>query len=260
MVRSLGLLEAWRSRRRPPTTYRPGVTVLTVNWNSSSFVKVLVDAVRASSPASTEILVVDNGSTDDSRDYFASRDDVRTVLLSRNFGHGVALDIGVGHVDTEYLAVLDVDAFPISSDWLDRAIEDLNAGARIVGAHMHRNFVHPCFLVTRTQMVHEFDLTFRPVGSLATRDSAAPLFLDVAEAMSQRVLIKFGGSGALRFYEVTSRRGPGNAGEVYGDLVYHNQYATQGRHHDLALQIFAEAVDKYHPSLSKSVSDGHDAT
>jgi hypothetical protein len=36
-------------------------------------------------------------------------------------------------------------------------------------------------------------------------------------------------AGALRFFEITSQRGPGDVGTVFGDLVYHNFYATRFR-------------------------------
>ena len=82
--------------------------------------RVPLDAIRAMSPRDTEIVVVDNGSSDGSIDFLRSRRDVRVMALPSNLGHGVALDLGVARVRTEYLAVLDVDAFPISDRWLPR--------------------------------------------------------------------------------------------------------------------------------------------
>ncbi len=234
--------------RRRPSRYRPGSTVITVNWNSLQFLRRMLDATVAMSPPGTEFLVVDNGSTDGSVEYLRGRSDVQTLHSPVNVGHGVALDLAVPRVDTEHVAILDVDAFPISDRWLDESLAALEAGAKVAGAHMHRNFVHPCFLVTRTATVHEFGLTFRPVGSLARR-RAAPLFLDVGEALSQRVLIRFGGGAALHFFEPTSVRGPDGTGTVFGGLVYHNQYATQGSHQDSALDVFEEAFSQYHHDL-----------
>ena len=223
--------------------------MVTVNWNSLPFLRVMLDATRAMSPPDTEILVVDNDSSDGSGDYLRQRGDVRLMHLPTNVGHGVALDLAIAAVDTEYLALLDVDAFPISDHWLAESIAALTDGAQIAGARMHRNFVHPCFLVTRTRLLHEYGLTFRPVGSLAVSKKKAPLFFDVGEALTQRVILKFGGGGAIRFFEITSLRGPGNAGQVFGDLIYHNLWATHGNRRDEALELFREAVDQYHPGL-----------
>lgn len=248
-VRSVGAAVAWARRPRSKATYRRGVTVVTVNWNSLPFLRMMLDATQRMSPPGTEFLVVDNGSSDGSVDYLLQRNDVRVMRLPTNVGHGVALDLAIATIDTEYVAVLDVDAFPISEHWLSDSIDELESGAQIAGARMHRNFVHPCFLVTRTRVLHEYGLTFRPVGSLANRGTKAPLFLDVGEALTQRLIVKFGGGGAIRFFEITSLRGPGNAGQVFGNVVYHNLWATHGDRRPEALELFREAVDQYHPGL-----------
>lgn len=256
MVRSTGAGVARVRRYRAPKTYRPGCTVVTVNWNSLAFLRLMIEAIRATSPTDTEIIVFDNGSSDGSLEYLRSRSDVRTMRSPVNLGHGVALDLAVAAVDTEYLVVLDIDAFPISDRWLPESLAALDAGAQVAGARMHRNFVHPCFLVTRTPLVHRYGLTFRPVGSLSNRDSEAPLFLDVGEALSQRMIVKFGGGQALHFFEITSVRGPGGTGAVFGDVVYHNQFATQGSHQSSARQVFEEEFDRYHPGLrAESAAD-----
>lgn len=248
-VRTAAAAGAWVLRRRPARAFRPGVTVVTVNWNSLSFLRPMLDATRAMSPPDTEILVVDNGSTDGSVEHLRQRGDVRVVPLPVNVGHGVALDIGTALVETEHVAVLDVDAFPVSAQWLEQSLDALGAGAKVAGARMHRNFVHPCFLVTSTRLLRDHDLTFRPVGSLARLETRAPLFLDVGEALAQRVIVKFGGGMALHFFDITSLRGPGMAGAVFGGLVYHNMFATQGSGRDGAVAYWHEALVEHHPDL-----------
>lgn len=250
VVRRAGAGVARLQRTRTPSHYRTGTTVLVVNWNSLWFLRRTLGAVRAMSPPATEIIVVDNGSTDGSRTFLRDRQDVRALLLPVNVGHGVALDLGAARVETEYLAVLDVDAFPISDRWLDESISALEDGAQIAGARLHRNFVHPCFLVARTSVLHQYGLTFRPEGSLSRYATRAPLFLDVGEALSQRILVKFGGGRSLHFFEATSAVGPGLAGAVFGGLVYHNMYATQGIHQSSAEAMFGQAFEEHHPQLA----------
>ncbi len=244
-LRGIGITMAARRRRRRPTRYRPGVTVLTVNWNSLSFLRVMLDAVRALSPLEVEIVVVDNGSSDGSLEYLAQRDDVKVVSLPFNFGHGVALDLAVPRIDTEYLAVFDVDAFPVSDRWLPESIAALESGANVAGAYMHRNYIHPCFFVTRTESIHELGLTFRPVGRMRSRLRRAPLFMDVAEGLCQRLIVHRGGSSSLHRFPITSLRGPGMAGAIFGDLVYHNQGATWGPRRAAAPDDWHEAVRQH---------------
>jgi cellulose synthase/poly-beta-1,6-N-acetylglucosamine synthase-like glycosyltransferase len=234
-----------------PATYRTGTTVVTVNWNSLPYLRAMLAATRGASPADVEFLVVDNGSSDGSREWLATQQDVRVLRLPINVGHGGALDLAMPRIDTEFVAVLDVDAFPVSARWLDESVAALERGAVIAGARMHRNFIHPCFLVMRTRLIHQYGLTFVPVGSLSRADTRAPLFLDVGEAMSQRMILKFGGGHALYPFEITSTRGPGVAGAVFGGLVYHNAYATQGRGRDGAIQMWHDALAEYHPDVAE---------
>src|SRR5207244_10255069 len=90
---AIPLLRA-RARRRSGALRPGGVTVVTVNWNSWEQLAVLIDVVRRRSPPETEILVVDNGSKDGSRDRLSGRPDVNVVKLPLNIGHELALDIG----------------------------------------------------------------------------------------------------------------------------------------------------------------------
>jgi glycosyltransferase involved in cell wall biosynthesis len=210
-----------RARRRA-RSLRPGaVTVLTVNWNSWRHLAVLIDTVRSRSPAGTEILVIDNGSADESRRRLDAYPDVRAVLLPVNLGHELALDIGVLLCRTEYVVVLDVDAFPLHDRWLEELLAPLDAGAQISGARLNREYVHPCCWAMRTarfaERGHSFRSDYRPRAP--GRDASG----DVGEIMSARE------APHLHFFEVTSQHGPGDVGTVFGDLVYHNFYATRFR-------------------------------
>ena len=262
-VRAASAAVAAARRSRKPKKYRPVCTVVTVNWNSLPFLTRNLRAIEAMSPEGTEILIVDNASTDGSREYLRTQSQVRTMQLPTNVGHGMALDLAIPTVDTEHVAILDVDAFPVSDQWLQQSIAVLNSGAKAAGARLQRNFVHPSFFVARTKVLHDYSLTFKPVGSLAKLEKTAPLFLDVGEALSQRLIVKFGGGGALHFFEATSTRGPGLAGSVFGGLVYHNLYATQGFGKGGALEMFEEEFRRYHPDLEplgEAGSEGQDGT
>jgi glycosyltransferase involved in cell wall biosynthesis len=193
--------------------------VVTVNWNSWEHLRVLIDVVRRRSPPSTKILVVDNGSRDNSRVRLAERNDVKTVRLPANLGHELAMDIGVLLVDTEFVVALDVDAFPLHDRWLQELLAPLDAGSAVSGARLNRQYVHPCCWAMRTRRFvergHSFRSDYRP------REGGRDASGDVGEAISERELPN------LHFFEVTSQRGPGDVGTVFGELVYHNFYATR---------------------------------
>jgi glycosyltransferase involved in cell wall biosynthesis len=201
-----------RCRRR---RFVPGVTVVTVNYNSLPFVQVLVGAVRRFAPEA-RLLVVDNHSTDGSVEWLTSAG-VDVVRLPQNIGHGPGLDLGFLKVRTEIAIALDIDAFPTSAAWLPTLLELLNGGAEVAGAcqtptatHYGREYIHPCCLAMRT---HDFAL--RNQSFRARKDE-----WDVGEELSLR-------SKRLGPLPPTSIRGPGAVGTVFGGVVYHNYYSVR---------------------------------
>jgi glycosyltransferase involved in cell wall biosynthesis len=208
---------AGRMSRQP--LQRDRFTVVTVNWNTADFLEVLLRAVETFSP-DADVIVVDNASSDRSRSLLRGRD-VRSIMLPINLGHGPALDIAVSQVRTEFFVTLDADAFPISPDWLDRLRDELDKGNVVVGGHMHRGFAHPSMLAMRTRdfrdRKHSFVRSWWKSGSFVHGES-----WDVAERISMRE------PGRVGLIETTEVRGPGVIGTVYGGIVYHNWFSTQG--------------------------------
>jgi Glycosyl transferase family 2 len=207
-----------RARRRLGRLQPGAATVVTVNWNSWPHLEVLIDVVRRRSPAGTRIVAVDNGSRDGSRQRIRESG-VRGVLLPLNVGHELALDIGVLLADSEYVVALDVDAFPLHERWLEELLAPLSEGAQVAGARLNRSYVHPCCWAMRTarfvEMGHSFRSHYRP------REEGRDASGDVGEEISTRE------APNVRFFEITSQRGPGDVGTVFGGLVYHNFYATR---------------------------------
>lgn len=208
-----------RARRRMRRLEPGAATVVTVNWNSWPHLEVLIDVVRRRSPAGTRIVAVDNGSKDVSRRRIAERDGVRGLLLPVNVGHELAMDLGVLLAETEYVVALDVDAFPLHDDWLERLLAPLSEGAQVSGARLNREYVHPCCWAMRKRRFVERRHSFR--SRYQPREEGRDASGDVGEEISAAE------APNVHFFEVTSQRGPGDVGTVFGDLVYHNFYATR---------------------------------
>lgn len=208
-----------RARRRIPRLEPGATTVVTVNWNSWPHLEVLIDVVRRRSPAGTRIIAVDNGSRDGSRQRIREREGVRGLLLPVNVGHELAMDLGVLLAETEYVVALDVDAFPLHDDWLRRLLAPLSEGAQVSGARLNREYVHPCCWAMRKARFVERGHSFR--AHYQPREEGRDASGDVGEEISAAE------APNVHFFEVTSQRGPGDVGTVFGDLVYHNFYATR---------------------------------
>jgi glycosyltransferase involved in cell wall biosynthesis len=214
-----------RTKGRP---VRPGVTVITVNYNSLPQLQVLLAALDRHTSQPIDVIVVDNASTDGSREFLRGHPRARPILLPLNIGHGFALDLAVLSASTSNVVVFDIDAFPISPNWLSAVVDPLEHGAAIAGAHIHRAFIHPCFLAMRRSNFIAHRLSFAPVGRCPSPEvPATGLFLDTGEALSHVLSLAYG-TKALHKIPPTSARGPGLIGTVIGDVVYHNFFSTHG--------------------------------
>ncbi len=222
------LVSAYRAAagRRP---VRDGVTVITVNYNSLDKLKVLLGALERYTDDPIDVIVIDNASKDGSREFLRAQPDIRSILLPVNIGHGFAADIGVLAAATATVVLFDIDAFPISPRWLPAVVEPLENGAVLAGAHVHRAYIHPCFLALRRSDFLDYKLSFAPVGRCPSPEvPATGLYLDAGEAISQVLSLAYG-SNALHRIPPTSTIGPGVIGTIFGDVVYHNFYSTHGR-------------------------------
>jgi glycosyltransferase involved in cell wall biosynthesis len=205
-------------------TLDSGATVVTVNWNSEPYLNELLRAVAQFSPTGTRTIVVDNASRPILDRSVARRPDVKVVRLPANFGHWLALDIGFLLARTTYVVGLDVDAFPISSGWLEKLLSPLDRGYDVSGVHVRGGYVHPCCLAMRLERFVRRHHTFAP-GHLLPRKVAAelgsgPHHGDVGSSISRR-------EPAVRLFERSAVVGPGDVGSVWDGLVYHNFYSTR---------------------------------
>jgi dolichol-phosphate hexosyltransferase len=91
----------------------------------------IMDALSAELPVdSREVIVVDDGSTDGTRELLRDRewpDGVQVVFHDRNQGKGAAVRTGLAHATGEYAAILDADLEYRASD-LGPVLEPLLAG------------------------------------------------------------------------------------------------------------------------------------
>jgi len=233
-----------------PWTRKERVSVVIVNWNTLAFLRETLAALRRFSKVSLEVIVVDNGSRDGSVEFLRSAGDLRSVRLKRNVGHSAALDLGFLLASSEIVLSLDVDAFPIREGWIDTVVSPLHADATVSGVQLWRPYAHPCCMAMRKQRFVLRRHTFRARYS-SDRERLGRTAWDVGEAISMRETR----SGALvNLIPLTSQRGPGDVGTVFGDCVYHNFYSARhqegpalldGVSADDSARAWREAVQRY---------------
>jgi len=114
--------------------------VIPVYNNRTGLVRTLEGLQQQTYPApKREILVVDNGSTEDIRDITTK---YSCVFLQENQIHNsyAARNAGVRHATGDIIAFIDADCIPVR-DWLAEGVQTMqNAAADIVGGNVHFTF------------------------------------------------------------------------------------------------------------------------
>lgn len=119
---------------------RPPVTVLMATYNAMPYLPAAVESIRRQTLDHWKMVIVDDGSTDDSADYLASLDDSRIeVLWQENQGQQAAANHGLRHCDTEFIARMDADDISHPTR-LARQLDFLRRHPRVglVGAQLRR--------------------------------------------------------------------------------------------------------------------------
>jgi glycosyltransferase involved in cell wall biosynthesis len=87
------------------------IAVVIPVFNEEETVVELVGRVKAIdlSPLSKEIIIVDDGSTDNTRNVLSTLEDVKVIHHAKNGGKGAALKTGIKHATGEAIIVQDAD-------------------------------------------------------------------------------------------------------------------------------------------------------
>jgi glycosyltransferase involved in cell wall biosynthesis len=105
---------------------RPLATVVIVNYNYGAFVAAAIDSALEQSYEPLEVVVVDDGSTDGSREIIAGyQDRIRTVLQT-NAGQGAAYNTGWRAAQGEFVLFLDSDDV-LTKDAIAKVVEAFKA-------------------------------------------------------------------------------------------------------------------------------------
>lgn len=97
---------------------KPLVSVIIPNYNYAQYLREAVDAVLAQTYPNIEVIIVDDGSKDDSREIIESYGGKIKAIFQKNQGVSAARNNGVSESAGEFVAFLDAD-----DAWLPAKIE-----------------------------------------------------------------------------------------------------------------------------------------
>jgi hypothetical protein len=107
------------------------VSVVILNWNGSEFLKKFLPSVVHCSKGNVEIIVADNGSTDDSRSVVTkSFPSVTYLQLERNFGFAEGYNQALSQLDSDYFMLLNSDV-EVTPGWLEPMVKLLEQDPQV---------------------------------------------------------------------------------------------------------------------------------
>jgi glycosyltransferase involved in cell wall biosynthesis len=165
-------------------TSGPLVSAIIPTYNRADVVCRAIDSVLAQTYRNREIIVVDDGSSDDTQSKLAAYGSQITVITQKNSGPSKARNLGVALSRGEIIAFLDSDDYWLPTK-LERQVELLEKGGPQV----------PCCLCNCAYTGGTWDSTFEVAD--ITSDHSAGLWLNPAQVLSTRFVV-FTQAAAIR--------------------------------------------------------------
>ncbi len=109
------------------------LSVVILNWNSLNYIEPCLQSVREAIPlgVETEIIIIDNGSTDGSVQHIKNRHtDVKLIENNRNKGVAPARNQGFIITEGKYILLLDIDTI-VRNNAIEVLIQTMQSNDRI---------------------------------------------------------------------------------------------------------------------------------
>ncbi len=109
----------------------PKIAVVILNWNGRNYLEKFLPSVLASSYPNFEVIVADNGSTDDSLDFLQKQyPSVRIIRLDKNYGFAGGNNRALAQIESDYYMILNSDV-EVQIRWLEPMEELLESDTSI---------------------------------------------------------------------------------------------------------------------------------
>lgn len=107
--------------------------VVILNWNGKSLLERFLPSLLLHTPEElAEIIVADNGSTDDSLNFLEEHyPGIRRIVLDKNYGFAEGYNRAFAELENEYVVLLNSDV-EVSKDWLRLAVDYLDTHSNVV--------------------------------------------------------------------------------------------------------------------------------
>ena len=96
----------------------PKIAVVILNWNGKHFLEQFLPSVTSTTFPNYELIVADNGSTDDSISFLTSKyPSIRLISFEKNMGFARGYNQALKQVESDYYVLLNSDV-EVTPGWI----------------------------------------------------------------------------------------------------------------------------------------------
>ena len=117
----------------------PLATILILTFNAWKYTAQCIGSIKAHTEIPYKILVIDNGSTDETVERLREDDSIYHIENTCNLGFARGYNIGLECVDTPYFVISNSDVV-VTRNWLKRMLEHLRDDDSLVGIGPRSNY------------------------------------------------------------------------------------------------------------------------
>ncbi len=106
-------------------------SVVIPNWNGIDYLKICLPSLKKQTYQNLEIIIIDNGSTDQSIQYITKNyKDILLIKLDKNYGFVKAVNLGIKKAQGEYLLLLNNDT-EVDKDCIQRLVKVAQSNSQV---------------------------------------------------------------------------------------------------------------------------------
>lgn len=184
----------------PNLSSNPLVTVLICNYNYGRYLSEAIESALNQTWKNLEVIVVDDGSTDNSREILEKYKNRIKIILKENGGQASAFNVGISEAQGEIICFLDSDDFwkadkvetvvkkYSESEWglvCHRIVEFDNEKYNAESGHppsgeINKNYIHEGDALEYS-IEHGYDWIFHPTSAISMPTKIAKLLIPLPE-------------------------------------------------------------------------------
>lgn len=181
--------------------HRPEVSIILVSWNRCEDLCIALDSIDRQTGISTEVIVIDNGSSDETLDRLAARPIPPHIIRNKeNLGACVGKNQGILAAQADYIAFMDSDACLLNPTTLRDFRDYMKADAKLgaIGPGIFIDSDSNCPWVFGIHLTEDLYIDWSRTRSLYGECDA----LSTCFAMMRReVALRSGGFDPIYFYQ-----------------------------------------------------------